>query len=136
LTDKIQAKAEYVALIKDIIRAQTEEEADAIGNTILMSTIARETLLAEIAADPNELINIRAHAALLFVALENRNETCQIIVRLLSQHQSPLIRSGILHGFAELKNIERVREFLTDSHHHVAQTALEELEELEEQETP
>jgi cell division protein FtsB len=114
-----------VQLIKDIIRSSDIEESEEAENELYRQLTGRETVLQNIAMDSNELINVRAMAARLFVAKLGRAETE------LLNHRSSLIRLGVVLGFADARKWDLVKKFINDPHPVVAEEAKELLEDVE-----
>jgi len=88
-------------------------------------------ILFDFAENDQELLSSRALAARFAVVLWGKRVDQQR-VETLANHRSPMIRAGVMYGFGDLKDIDRVKVFLNDSHATVrieTQSVLSDLEE-------
>ncbi len=124
-----------VERIKDIIRSRDSEQIAVLEDDLYDRLNGQEDIFSHIANDPQELINVRAMAARLFIAtvfrLGSSGAHLQALADPLSRHRSPLIRLGVLLGYSDAGNMECVRKFLADPHPAVAEQALEILEDAQ-----
>lgn len=132
-----QKRSESVKIIMEIITERDSNEIERLEKKLSHVTSGREIILADIAMEQKELINIRALSARLLFA-KNIYDTVHHEFRekmnLLKKHKSPLIRLGVLLGLADCRNLEEVRSFLQDSHAVVRNEAAEILDDLEDEE--
>lgn len=118
-----QRKRTTTGLIKDLIRTQDELRGAVLVEQVRLQLGSNLGILVEIAEDSAELINVRAQAARLFVALASAKPKYGAAIEKLASHSSVLIRLGVLHGFADVGNWERVDGFRVDPHAAVADEA-------------
>lgn len=110
-------------LIKALIRSSDERRGSALVQQIRMELGSKLGILAEIAVDGSEMINVRAQAARLFVAQAHAMAEFEKLIDSLANHSSAMIRLGALHGFADAEDWERVRMFWADAHASVVEEA-------------
>lgn len=120
-----------IARIKDIIRAQEPQEIQELEEALYNDLGSRYEILSDVALDEEALINIRAIAARLFVSkVGSRSMVTGLSERetgltRLAEHDNPLIRLGVVLGFADARNWEKVRDFAADTHPSVREEARE-----------
>lgn len=130
-----------VRLIKDIIRSCELDDTFHFEQAIYKLTEGNEDILGKIALQKDELINVRGMAARLLFARVQNQEYKQLrrpnslrvdsLCRLIEKHESPLIRLGVVLGYADAGVWNRVRDFCNNQHPVVAQRARELLEDAD-----
>jgi hypothetical protein len=133
--DYLQEKT--VSFIKDIIRSSDPDTASKLEERIYKTISGNEDILGNIALQKDELINVRAMAArLLFARVQSQDYDLKPLrvarlCRAIENHESPLIRLGVVLGYADAGVWNRVSDFCQDQHAVVAQRARELLEDAD-----
>jgi hypothetical protein len=119
---KENIREDTIQLIRDIIRSSSVEEAELLESRLYKQLNGKESILIDVVVDSNELINVRAMAARLYVSKTGQAGAA------IRDHNSALIRLGVLLGYADAEKWELVNEFINDPNPVVADEAKELLE--------
>lgn len=134
LFQPVQAEVvDQKVLARNILRQiAIEPDDDSVLIERLKTLLQKQdNLLFEFANDQQELINHRALAARMAVALCDDPRSSERVMT-LAGHRSPLLRLGVMYGFADRDDMDAVKTFLADSHDVVSRETRDMLEDLSE----
>lgn len=133
-TDAIKVRKYRKAVhdTKRIIKTSDLSESEDIENEMQHYLTDDKDILVDIAFDRSELINVRAMATRIFVAMlqPSDDRSLQYACERLTHHKDPMIRNGALLGFADAGAWKMVKLFVDDSDSIVQEEAIEILDDM------